>query len=441
MLLRISRATTSALLVRAFVVANTSTTTTRLVASFASPRSLSGFVVTKRTFRSTTTGVKSLPSRLYSSLPKQGVELDLETSSTNNSNNNNNDSSPPPITTTMYDHLQPQQRMDFPLEMTEDERYLFDLNGYLIVRNVLTPTEVVRANAIIDKHASEMIERSDAPLRNAVQGTKFYGTGPGRKDLGGVLEWGAEESRIFQSILAHPRLVPLFHGLLGKGYRMDHLPFVLAQDTGSEGFQLHGGTIDCGSGEYNPHLAYTCHSSSSTIRLALLGVNVMLTDHNAGDGGFCIVPGSHKSNFKMPMGMRDGERYAEYIVQPVTKAGDVVLFAEGTVHGAMAWTPPDRQRRTCLYRFAPATQAYGRSYFGHFPPADTTSGSSSSGSGGWPTKMYIGLTEAERAVLEPPYANRLDRPNIIESDGSVVLTQREARKREHDQQVFGTKYF
>jgi Phytanoyl-CoA dioxygenase (PhyH) len=368
--------------------------------------------------------------------------LDLET-------NSSSTSSP---STTMEDHLplqqqqqppQPQpQRIDFPLEMTEDERYLFDLNGYLIVRNVLTPTEVARANAVIDLHASEMVERSDAPLRNAVQGTKFYGTGPGRKDLGGVLEWGADESRIFQSILAHPRLVPLFHGLLGKGYRMDHLPFVLAQDTGSEGFQLHGGTIDCGSGEYNPHLAYTCHSSSSTIRLALLGVNVMLTDHNAGDGGFCIVPGSHKSNFKMPPGMRDGERYAEYIVQPVTKAGDVVLFAEGTVHGAMAWTPVDRQRRTCLYRFAPATQAYGRSYFGHYPPSeDSSSSSNGGGSGGWPAKMYLGLTEAERAVLEPPYANRLDRPNIVESDGSVVLTQRETRKREHDQQVFGTRYF
>ena len=25
----------------------------------------------------------------------------------------------------------------------------------------------------------------------------------------------------------------------------------------------------------------------------------MLTDHNPGDGGFCVVPGSHKSNFKM----------------------------------------------------------------------------------------------------------------------------------------------
>ena len=206
---------------------------------------------------------------------------------------------------------------------------------------------------------------------------------------------------------------------------MDHLPFVLAQDYGAEGFQLHGGTVDCKSGEYNPHLAYTYHHGM--IRSALLGCNVMLTDHNQGDGGFCIVPGSHKSNFKMPKGMIDGEKYQEFIVQPVTKAGDVVLFSEGTVHGAMAWTAKTRQRRACLYRFAPATNVYGRSYFGH-------------DGGGWPLAIYDDLSETQRAVLEPPYANRLDRPNI-QPNGSVHITTRNARKKQHDMDVFGTKFF
>lgn len=327
-------------------------------------------------------------------------------------------------TTTTANGVQRQ----FPLEMTDDEKYLFDLNGYLVVRGVLTPEEVKQANLAIDQHAENFVERSDGALRNAVEGTKLYGTGPGRQDLGQVLEWGSDDSKVFQSILAHPRLVPLFHGILGKGYRMDHLPLVLAQDKGAEGFQLHGGTIDCGTGEYNPFLAYSCHHGK--IQSALLGVNVMLADHNAGDGGFCIVPGSHKSNFKMPNKMMDGELYEDFIRQPVTKAGDVVLFSEGTVHGAQAWNS-EHQRRACLYRFSPATNVYGRSYFGH---------DGQGGGVGWPTKMYEGLNEAQRAVLEPPYANRLDRPNINE-DGSVEITTRGGRKKQHDQNVFGTKYF
>jgi len=198
---------------------------------------------------------------------------------------------------------------------------------------------------------------------------------------------------------------------------------------GGEGFQLHGGTVDCVSGEYNHHLAYTCHNGQ--IRTNLLGCNVMLVDHNPGDGGFCAVPGSHKSGFRLPPGMVDGLAHAEHIVQPATKAGDVVLFSEGTVHGAMPWTS-DAQRRCALYRFAPATMAYGRSYFrGDGEDADATL---------WPAKFYDGLNDAQRAVLEPPYANRLDRPNVRE-DGSVEITRRSERKRLHDQEVFKTKYF
>lgn len=315
------------------------------------------------------------------------------------------------------------EAMSYPIEMSEAERYLFDLNGYIIIRNVLTPEEVAAANAVIDKHQAEMIERKEDALRNAVKGTKMYGDGTGRKDLGGVLEWG-DDSKIFKSILAHPRLLPLFHGILGKGYRMDHLPFLIAQDKGAEGFALHGGTVDCSTGMYNPELAYTCHNGF--IRSALLACSVVLTDHDPGFGGFCVVPGSHKSNFKMPEGMVDGEAHSEYIQQPATKAGDVVLFSEGTVHGALPWTQ-DTQRRVCLYRFSPATNVYGRSYFTE--------------NGKWPEKMYEGLTDAQRAVLEPPYANRLDRPEIGDDTETVSVSTRNERKKQHDREMFGTKYF
>ena len=105
---------------------------------------------------------------------------------------------------------------NYPKEMSEDERYLFDLNGFIVIRNVLTPEEIKEANDVIDRHQEYMIERKESVLRNAVKGTNFYGSGPGRKDLGGVLEWG-EDSKVFKKILAHPRLVPLFHGILGKG--------------------------------------------------------------------------------------------------------------------------------------------------------------------------------------------------------------------------------
>ena len=36
--------------------------------------------------------------------------------------------------------------------MNEDQKYLFDLTGYLIVENALTVEEVAQCNAAIDHH-------------------------------------------------------------------------------------------------------------------------------------------------------------------------------------------------------------------------------------------------------------------------------------------------
>ena len=69
--------------------------------------------------------------------------------------------------------------------MNEDERYLFDLNGYLLLRGVLTPEEVAELNSGIDHHSEEMtaIDRSLAGESGALSGTSR------RKDLGGMLAW------------------------------------------------------------------------------------------------------------------------------------------------------------------------------------------------------------------------------------------------------------
>ena len=40
--------------------------------------------------------------------------------------------------------------------MTPDEKYLFDLNGYLVVEDALTPEEVAEANAAIDRHLDRL---------------------------------------------------------------------------------------------------------------------------------------------------------------------------------------------------------------------------------------------------------------------------------------------
>ena len=90
------------------------------------------------------------------------------------------------------------------------------------------------------------------------------------------------------------------------------------------------------------------------------------------------------------------------------------------------------QRRIALYRFSPANMGYGRGYL-EIDPA-----------------RLEGMTEAQRAVLQPPYAVRLERPTVQSSSSSsssggggvaVHISQRSEAKKQLDTELFGTKYF
>ena len=67
--------------------------------------------------------------------------------------------------------------------MNNDKKYLFDLMGYVIIENALTPEEVDRCNAAIDHHIDQLKERENSLVgeSKALAGTSH------RKDLGGML--------------------------------------------------------------------------------------------------------------------------------------------------------------------------------------------------------------------------------------------------------------
>ena len=95
------------------------------------------------------------------------------------------------------------------------------------------------------------------------------------------------------------------------------------------------------------------------------------------------------------------------------------------MHGATPWRG-EHQRRIALYRFAPANMGYGRGYLEI------------------PEEKLQGMTERQRAVLEPPYASRLERPLLTSADDSsepLTKKQRNAEKKALDKQLFGTTYF
>lgn len=310
--------------------------------------------------------------------------------------------------------------------LSHEEKFLFDLQGYIVVRNVLTKEDVASANSAIDAHVNDISDREGA-LRNAPADSKMAAENC-RRDLGGMLGW--EEGNVFRRLLAHPKLIPYLNAFVGEGYRLDHQPMVICQNTNSEGFSLHGGPLTS-SGDINPILQYRC-SQSGTFFNTLLAMSVQLSDHNEGDGGFVAIPGSHKLNLAVPDEIAEGTSpaFEGVIRQPVTRAGDVVFFSEATVHGAAAWRAA-HERRIALYRFAPPNFGYGRGWTENWGISERA--------------MKALLTNEQRSVLQPPYANRLERECVyVDDDGATVKTRhhvRNAAKKAFDKRCFNTEYF
>ena len=323
-----------------------------------------------------------------------------------------------------------------PLEgVSEIDVFAFDTLGYLVVRGVLSPAEVAEVNGLIDANLGRAHERkgglrltSDSSSSSQQRGSR------GRMDLGGALDWGGDVCR---SILAHRRLMPYLHAFVGRGYRLDHQPLVIIQDKGAEGFDMHGGAIDDGN-MWDPYLSYQV--AHGTVRTNLLGVSLQLVDtQGSTDGGFCIIPGSHKSNFRCPAAVKKmqypmsaaTQEQQPLTVSPSVRAGDVILFSEACTHGTLAWKS-DRQRRIVLYRFSPANLAYGRNY--------------SDPDGGWDRETLRKMTGAQRSIVQPPFHPRLDRQTLAAPAGGAAVAAsvprpRSDEKKDFDKRVFGTTYF
>ena len=101
------------------------------------------------------------------------------------------------------------------------------------------------------------------------------------------------------------------------------------------------------------------HHQNGTMYCGGVTVTWQLADVRAGDGGFACVPGSHKSQFPMPKGVRTADDDLGLIVQPEMKAGDVLFFMDGALtHGTQPWRS-ERQRRSVLFKYAARSAVRG----------------------------------------------------------------------------------
>ena len=242
--------------------------------------------------------------------------------------------------------------------MTPEEKFMFDLNGYLLVKNVLTPEEVSELTTAAQLHL---------PATNA----------PGLDRRIRI----SNLSKPFQNLIDHPNILPYLITIIESKFRLDH-DYSIFMTKDAPGGNLHGGEGHEGDHWYRYR--------DGVMKNGLTVVTFFLSPAKAGDGGFLCVPGSHKSNFveSIPHEVLTQKRHAQYVIQPEVEAGDALIFTEALVHGTATWMA-DHERQALLYKFSPGHSAWAQNY----PKASD----------------YTDLTERQRRILEPPsVGSRLD---------------------------------
>jgi Protein involved in biosynthesis of mitomycin antibiotics/polyketide fumonisin len=251
--------------------------------------------------------------------------------------------------------------------MTDTEKYLFDLQGYLVVEDALTPEQTAALNALVDTKMAELPEPGKTTHR-----------------FGDLLSWGAECRRL----IANPRITPYLAALLGEPYRLDHDYLdVIRRGLGPIGAILHGGgAVDDRTAWYRYH--------NGRLRNGLTVVAYALKDVNPGDGGFACVPGSHKANLPLPKGWEDmSERLAPGVTPVPARAGSAIVFTEALTHGTLPWRGAN-ERRTVFLKYSPHPLAWA---VPHYDP-----------------QAYDDLTSEERRLLEGPNARYRGRQGAVE---------------------------
>lgn len=229
------------------------------------------------------------------------------------------------------------------MTLSDEERFQFDLEGYLVIKSVLTRQECEALSAMADEVWPR--QPGDGPFRRAAN----------------VSQWG----KPFLDLMDHPKVLPYLVELLGRNLRIDH-DYCIFMRKGAEGGNIHGGPRRIEADHW-----YYYHDG--VMRNGLTVATWMLSDAEEGAGGFICIPGSHKTNLMMnlPADVREQKRDAHYVVQPPLMTGDVLIFTEALMHGTRTWRA-SHERRALLYKYSPGYQSWSKTYYDPSDYAEAT---------------------------------------------------------------------
>ncbi|HCL30557.1 MAG TPA: phytanoyl-CoA dioxygenase [Candidatus Latescibacteria bacterium] len=210
--------------------------------------------------------------------------------------------------------------------MSEYEQFLFDLKGFLVIPSVLTVEEIQRLRehmTSLSKAADSLPEKHRAPI-----------AGPA------------------EFLIDHPRVMGILQAVIDPKPERIRLESVFVSNRAAvdsnDPWRPHAGGTNL-----DPSNSYRFHNGR--IYSGMTRIVWELNEVVKGQGGTCLVPGSHKAN----LGSAQLGTWPEAADDPDSgiwetygcPAGSLVVFSEGVRHTAAKWTHPDNGRNAILIAY------------------------------------------------------------------------------------------
>lgn len=256
--------------------------------------------------------------------------------------------------------------------------FLFDLNGYVIIRNAVEPELLDTLNHAFDTFPP-------------IEPGEWWGNAQRRdytKETGFELHNCVEAGAPFEQLIDYPGWINYVRHYCGEE---DSYVTGLFIDECIASIRRSGGHHPVHSGGYRGALRGAYHYKDGVFRCGQCNIILAISDVLEGDGPTMVIPGSHKSNFPHPNAgnYAKGDRmdHLEGAVPVHLNKGDAVLFVDGIMHGGSSRTKEGGERRVTIYRYGPlwASTRFGYEY----SPA-----------------LLDRLTPERRKILQPVTPNR-----------------------------------
>ncbi|MCC7262471.1 MAG: phytanoyl-CoA dioxygenase family protein [Candidatus Latescibacteria bacterium] len=234
--------------------------------------------------------------------------------------------------------------------LTPAQRYHFELYGYAVIENTLSPEEVARLRGAL-YHLRDAIaalpERGPQGPRSA--GAYFLIDHAHHHFMANVLE----ANPAITAYATHPRLVAMAEEVMGCEARITEMNAHVNRRVPDQAldpeprYGFHRGA----------DVPFFCHTKEGLFHCSFVKTLTNLTDLGPEDGGTVVVAGSHKVDLPAEQLVEVAYADRSLIHQVVAPAGSTLLFAETLIH-ATGQVRSDRERMILITGYGPTLFPY-----------------------------------------------------------------------------------